>query len=113
MTQRDKQEELGSQAAAVWRFIMDRQLEAPDEFAALQTHRVQLAVARRQLAFVERMAQVRLLLSFRSVGYAVCVTVCPSGSRPHAKCDSLLTAVRNNLLNCAVVYVCRLVLLMT
>lgn len=54
-----QQEELGSQAASVWRFIMDRQLEAPDEFAALQTHRVQLAVARRQLAFVERMAQVR------------------------------------------------------
>lgn len=30
------QEELRDQAAAVWRFIMDRQLEAPDEFAALQ-----------------------------------------------------------------------------
>lgn len=59
-TKQQKQEELGSQAAAVWRFIMDRQLEAPDEFAALQTHRVQLAVARRQLAFVERMAQVRV-----------------------------------------------------
>lgn len=52
------QEELKEQADAVWRFIMDRQIEAPDEFAALQTHRVQLAVARRQLAFVEQLTEV-------------------------------------------------------
>eukprot|EP00878_Enallax_costatus_P026639 GHUV01028594.1.p1 GENE.GHUV01028594.1~~GHUV01028594.1.p1 ORF type:complete len:233 (+),score=41.46 GHUV01028594.1:1251-1949(+) len=52
------QGELKSQAAAVWQFITNRQVEAPDEFASLQTHRVQLAVARRQLAFVEHMAEV-------------------------------------------------------
>jgi hypothetical protein len=54
------QEELRAQADTVWRFIMDRQIEAPDEFASLQTHRVQLAVARRQLAFVEQLSEVRL-----------------------------------------------------
>jgi hypothetical protein len=53
-----RQEELKSQADTVWRFIMDRQIEAPDEFASLQTHRVQLAVARRQLAFVEQLSEV-------------------------------------------------------
>jgi hypothetical protein len=52
------QEELRAQADTVWRFIMDRQIEAPDEFASLQTHRVQLAVARRQLAFVEQLSEV-------------------------------------------------------
>lgn len=44
----------------MWRFISDRQIEAPDEFASLQTHRVQLAVARRQLAFVEQLAKVKM-----------------------------------------------------
>eukprot|EP00879_Flechtneria_rotunda_P030531 GHRR01033173.1.p1 GENE.GHRR01033173.1~~GHRR01033173.1.p1 ORF type:complete len:241 (+),score=39.79 GHRR01033173.1:604-1326(+) len=52
------QEEMNQQAGAAWCFIMDRQIEAPDEFASLQTHRVQLAVARRQLAFVEQLAKV-------------------------------------------------------
>lgn len=55
--------ELKSQAAAVWQFITDRQVEAPDEFASLQTHRVQLAVSRRQLAFVEHMGEVRLAVT--------------------------------------------------
>lgn len=52
------QEELRREAATVWRFIQDRQVEAPDAFSALQTHRVKLAVARRQLGFVERLSQV-------------------------------------------------------
>lgn len=58
----------------MWRFIMDRQIEAPDEFATLQTHRVQLAVARRQLAFVEQLAEVCRLAGYvfpASVGVGV------------------------------------------
>jgi len=56
------QEELRQQADVVWRFIMDRQIEAPDEFCSLQTHRAMLAVARRQLAFVEHLEEVRCAL---------------------------------------------------
>jgi hypothetical protein len=49
---------------------MDRQIEAPDEFSALQTHRAQLAVARRQLAFVEHLEEVGA--SHAPVPYVFC-----------------------------------------
>ncbi|KAI8463489.1 MAG: Sodium/hydrogen exchanger family-domain-containing protein [Monoraphidium minutum] len=52
------QEELRHQSAVVWHFIVDREVEAPDEFSACQTHRATLAVLRRQLAFVEQMGQL-------------------------------------------------------
>jgi hypothetical protein len=70
---------------------MDRQLEAPDEFAALQTHRVNLAVARRQLAFVERMVQVMLSAEVHS---STCKLhpnsfweACSAGSGLHMHCS--------------------------
>ncbi|KIZ02437.1 hypothetical protein MNEG_5521 [Monoraphidium neglectum] len=52
------QEELRQQAAVVWRFILDRGVEAPEEFNACQTHRATLAVLRRQLAFVEQLGHL-------------------------------------------------------
>lgn len=69
------QEELKAQACAVWQFITDRQVEAPDEFASLQTHRVQLAVARRQLAFVEQLEQV--------AGHQICWSCLLAGITQH------------------------------
>jgi hypothetical protein len=41
----------------VWEFITDREVEDPEEFAAIQTHRAQLAVLRRQLGFVDQLVR--------------------------------------------------------
>ncbi len=35
--------------AQVWRYLLDREIEAPDRFRAIQTHRASMAVLRSQL----------------------------------------------------------------
>lgn len=39
----------------VWRFIMDREVEAPERFQAIQTYRATMAVLKQQLAFITTM----------------------------------------------------------
>lgn len=38
------------QSSQVWRFILDREVEAPARFCAIQTHRASLAVLFQQVA---------------------------------------------------------------
>lgn len=38
-----------------WQFIIDREIEAPDRFTAIQSHRACMAVLRQQQAFVEQL----------------------------------------------------------
>lgn len=39
----------------VWKFILDREVEAPERFQAIQTYRATTAVLKQQMAFVESM----------------------------------------------------------
>lgn len=39
----------------VWKFIMDREVEAPERFRAIQTYRATMAVLKQQAAFVKSM----------------------------------------------------------
>ena len=39
----------------VWRFIMDREVEAPERFAAIQTYRAAMAILRQQAIFVDQL----------------------------------------------------------
>ncbi|KAG1664314.1 hypothetical protein FOA52_005712 [Chlamydomonas sp. UWO 241] len=47
--------ELDQQAELAWRFIIDREIEAPDQFQAIQTHRAAMAVLRQQVGFVTQL----------------------------------------------------------
>ncbi|KXZ50130.1 hypothetical protein GPECTOR_17g1003 [Gonium pectorale] len=53
--------EVGQQAEAVRRFILDRVIEAPDRFQAIQSHRAALALLRQQVAFVRSMHKTGLV----------------------------------------------------
>lgn len=50
-----------AQAALAWLFIIDRRIEAPERFHAIQTHRVTLAVLTQQALFVEELAEDGIL----------------------------------------------------
>ena len=39
----------------VWQFIMDREVEAPERFRAIQTYRATMAVLKQQAAFIKSM----------------------------------------------------------
>lgn len=39
----------------MWKFILDREVEAPERFQAIQTYRATMAVLKQQLAFVNTM----------------------------------------------------------
>lgn len=50
----------------VWRFLVDREIEAPDRFQAIQTHRAAMAVLRaQQVGWIE----------FISLGVKLCTSV--------------------------------------
>ena len=46
-----------NQAALAWVFIVDRRIEAPDVFDAIQTYRVKLALLTQQELFVSELAE--------------------------------------------------------
>ena len=39
----------------VWRFILDREVEEPERFQAIQTYRATTAVLKQQMAFVKNL----------------------------------------------------------
>ena len=39
----------------VWRFILEREVEAPERFQAIQSYRATMAVLRQQALFVEQL----------------------------------------------------------
>ena len=39
----------------VWKFILDREVEAPERFQAIQTYRATTAVLKQQMAFIKNM----------------------------------------------------------
>jgi hypothetical protein len=39
----------------VWKFLLDREIEAPERFRAIQTYRASMAVLKRQAVFVEQL----------------------------------------------------------
>eukprot|EP00798_Chlamydomonas_sp_ICE-L_P021082 gene21082-27965_t len=48
-------DELDEQADLAWHYITDREIEAPDRFQAIQTHRAAMAILRQQQAFVTQL----------------------------------------------------------
>ncbi|MEW5302841.1 MAG: hypothetical protein WDW36_005584 [Sanguina aurantia] len=50
-------EEVTSQAEAVWGFIIERRIEAPEKFQAIQTHRAAIALLSQQVKFVGEMGE--------------------------------------------------------
>lgn len=42
-------------AMQVWRFILEREVEAPERFQAIQSYRATMAVLRQQAMFVEQL----------------------------------------------------------
>ncbi|KAK9840543.1 hypothetical protein WJX81_000451 [Elliptochloris bilobata] len=55
------QEEVKRQSAEVWQFILDREIEAPARFQAIQTQRAAAAILRQQVAFVEELYAVGVI----------------------------------------------------
>lgn len=53
--------EVASNAIEVWEFLRERELEAPDRFAAIQTQRASLVLLAKQLMFVEKLADQGLI----------------------------------------------------
>ncbi|EIE21844.1 hypothetical protein COCSUDRAFT_56295 [Coccomyxa subellipsoidea C-169] len=49
------QDEVKSESKKVWRFIIEREIEAPARFQAIQTHRAAMAILRQQGLFVEQL----------------------------------------------------------
>jgi len=45
--------EIMSETAAVWQWLMDREVEAPERYSAVQSYRAAMAVLRQQQHFVE------------------------------------------------------------
>ena len=39
----------------VWKFIVDREIEAPERFRAIQTYRATMAVLRQQVSFLDQL----------------------------------------------------------
>lgn len=39
----------------VWRFIIEREIEAPDRFQVIQSHRAAMAVLKQQQGFVQQL----------------------------------------------------------
>jgi len=48
--------EVEAESKRVWKFIIDREIEAPERFRAIQSYRAAMAVLRQQMVFIERMA---------------------------------------------------------
>ncbi|CAL5219904.1 g1831 [Coccomyxa viridis] len=48
-------EEIDAELAQVWRFILEREVEAPERFQAIQSYRATMAVLRQQALFVEQL----------------------------------------------------------
>ncbi len=44
-----------SPVVQVWRFILEREVEAPERFQAIQSYRATMAVLRQQALFVEQL----------------------------------------------------------
>ncbi|GMH41796.1 hypothetical protein BSKO_09706 [Bryopsis sp. KO-2023] len=53
--------EVQKQAELVWQFIIDREIEAPDRFQAVQTFRATKAILHQQMAYVNQLAACGLL----------------------------------------------------
>ncbi|GAX82549.1 hypothetical protein CEUSTIGMA_g9975.t1 [Chlamydomonas eustigma] len=49
--------EVKKQASMVWPFVMDRKIESPERFQAVQTYRVKLALLTQQETFVQELAE--------------------------------------------------------
>lgn len=45
--------EITGETAAVWQWLMDREVEAPERYSAVQSYRAAMAVLRQQQHFVE------------------------------------------------------------
>jgi hypothetical protein len=48
-------EEVDGELAQVWRFILEREVEAPERFQAIQSYRATMAVLRQQAVFIEQL----------------------------------------------------------
>ena len=48
-------EEIQEEASAAWQFLIDREVEAPDRYSAVQSYRAAMAVLRQQQDFVEHL----------------------------------------------------------
>jgi chromate transporter len=55
------QEEMANETQRATLFIIDREIEAPQRFQAIQTHRAALAVLRRQIDFIEGLRSAGVL----------------------------------------------------
>lgn len=47
--------ELMEESGKVWQFIMEREIESPERFQAIQSYRAAMAVLRQQVHYVEHM----------------------------------------------------------
>lgn len=54
-------EEIKAEARKVWRFIIDREIEAPERFQAIQTYRATMSALLQQMQYVEQLSSSGLL----------------------------------------------------
>jgi hypothetical protein len=51
-----------SESKKVWKFIIEREIEAPARFQAIQTHRAAMAILRQQVKICHSLTQCQPLL---------------------------------------------------
>lgn len=61
--------QVNANAEAAWAFIVDRRIEAPEKFQAIQTYRATMGLLSDQAAFIKEMSQGEL--GWGSVGGAL------------------------------------------
>lgn len=68
----------------MWRFIIEREIEAPARFQAIQTHRAAMAILRQQVApCADKIISVRTI---SQKCYVVCIQYCISSILLSAWC---------------------------
>ena len=77
----------------VWRFILEREVEAPERFQAIQSYRATMAVLRQQALFVEQLFDTGVIDEMEKEELLQCVSLSSTEIAPHhhmAPCWSCL-----------------------
>ena len=59
----ERSAQVKAESSKVWKFIMEREIEAPARFQAIQTHRATMAIIRQQARTWDSCLHVPMLLS--------------------------------------------------
>ncbi len=77
--------EIHEETAAVWQFLIDREIEAPERYSAIQSYRAAMAILRQQVHYVE-------VSDTHSTGSALCACALRRHGRTASSPDDISTS---------------------